>query len=118
MWRARQVMACSIEREARGRPAEVSCMDVVEGKAPKAQEIGQGAGAGLCRVREVAGCDMKVDRAPRLQEVGQGAGAGICRVGRACGPSLSCMTWWRARQSGCRRLGRLRAFVSKGLYGV
>ena len=42
---ARQVMACSIEREARGRPAEVSCMDVVEGKAPKAQEIGQGARA-------------------------------------------------------------------------
>ena len=41
--RVRQVMACSIEREARGRPAEVSCMDVVEGKAPKAQEIGQGA---------------------------------------------------------------------------
>ncbi|KAK9828105.1 hypothetical protein WJX81_004518 [Elliptochloris bilobata] len=38
-----EVMACSIEREARGRPAEVSCMDVVEGKAPKAQEIVQGA---------------------------------------------------------------------------
>ena len=29
---------------------ELSAMDVVEGKAPNAQEIGQGAGAGVCRV--------------------------------------------------------------------
>ncbi len=39
-----QVMACSIAREAgAGRPAEISCMDVIEGKAPAAQEITQGA---------------------------------------------------------------------------
>jgi hypothetical protein len=37
-------MACSIAREAgAGRPAEISCMDVIEGKAPAAQEITQGA---------------------------------------------------------------------------
>jgi len=41
---AAQVMACSIAREAgAGRPAEISCMDVIEGKAPAAQEITQGA---------------------------------------------------------------------------
>lgn len=36
-------MACSINREPRGRPEEISCMDVVEGQAPKPQEIVQGA---------------------------------------------------------------------------
>ena len=48
------MMACSIAREPRGRPEEISCMDVVEGQAPKPQEIVQGAAQGFPGLHSIA----------------------------------------------------------------
>ena len=65
-------------------------MDAVEGKAPKAQEIVQGAGPGFVgSVRFVAQgvLDVVEGKAPEAQEIVQGAGPGMhigtaeaCRV--------------------------------------
>ena len=88
-------MACSIEREARGRPAEVSCMDVVEGKAPKAQEIGQGAGAGVYRVKGFLGsrCScmgMVEGKAPKGAGEEAGCGRGGTAGSRVCRGEVPC----------------------------